>query len=172
MLKNPQHITMLATWFSAGTISRMPGTVGSLAALPVAYFLQLTFGTLVLLVATIVIFAIGVIVADAYSKHIQAEDPKEVVIDEVAGQWLVIAAGFPTWQSYLLAFILFRFFDILKPWPISLADKKIKGGFGIMFDDILAGLAGAGVLLALPYLCTLAGQPQLAENLNLWLMGQ
>jgi phosphatidylglycerophosphatase A len=80
------------------------------------------------------------------------EDPGAVVIDEVAGQWLVLAvAPLDVWY-FAAAFVLFRVFDIAKPWPVSWADRRIKGGFGVMFDDILAGLYGAAVLLVVLWL--------------------
>ena len=75
------------------------------------------------------------------------DDPREIVVDEVAGQWLLLAVLFPTWHSYLVGFILFRLFDIAKPWPVSVADRKIKGGIGVMFDDMLAALYPIGVYL-------------------------
>ncbi|NBO18797.1 MAG: phosphatidylglycerophosphatase A, partial [Proteobacteria bacterium] len=87
------------------------------------------------------------------------EDPGEIVVDEVAGQWLLLSAFSATGPAYIIGFVLFRAFDIVKPWPISLADRKIHGGFGVMFDDILAGL-----LPALGYWLALWAAPQLGYN--------
>ncbi len=75
-----------------------------------------------------------------------AHDPGAVVIDEVAGQWLVLAVVPLEWWWFVLGFAVFRVFDILKPWPISWMDKHIKGGLGVMLDDMAAGIAGAAVL--------------------------
>ena len=68
------------------------------------------------------------------------DDPSEIVVDEVAGQWLLLAFLFPTWQAYAVGFFFFRLFDVIKPWPVCVADRKIKGGLGVMFDDMLAGI--------------------------------
>jgi phosphatidylglycerophosphatase A len=79
------------------------------------------------------------------------------VWDEFAGYFITMIAAPTGWQWIVIGFVLFRFFDILKPWPISLADKKLKGGFGIMFDDILAGLAALGCMQLLAYYAPVIG---------------
>lgn len=157
----------LATLAGIGRIRWAPGTFGSLAAtLLVALMLQLVNGWLVLLAATVLASLLGTIVADGYMRQRGGEhDPSEIVIDELAGQWATFAVWY-LWivgvtaqeaslsmlqveaapQFLLIGFVLFRFFDIVKPWPISLADRKVKGGFGVMFDDILAGFAAGSVL--------------------------
>lgn len=129
---------LLGTWFGAGLSPKAPGTVGSLAALPFAYVIQISGGNEALLVASFIAFIVGWIATNIYLRHTTNSDPKEIVIDEVAAQWFLLSFLSPIWQSYLAGFLLFRFFDVLKPWPISWADRKIKGGFGVMFDDILA----------------------------------
>lgn len=137
----------MAIWFGAGLSPVAPGTVGTLAALPCAFVLQFIFGDGGLLLAAIKLFFSGIWISSRYCKeHASGDDPKEVVIDEVAAMWLMLSFMPITWTSYLIGFVLFRFFDVLKPWPISLADRKIKGGFGIMLDDILAAIAGLLVL--------------------------
>lgn len=131
----------LATWFGSGKLGFAPGTCGSIAALPFAYAIQVSLGSQVLLAASALIFFIGWAAAAVYMRRTgQQGDPKEIVIDEVAGQWLLLSAFEPGWEGYLIALALFRVFDILKPWPVSLADRRIKGAFGVMFDDILAAL--------------------------------
>lgn len=131
----------IATWFGCGLSPVMSGTVGSLGALPFAFVIQHFLGNFALFGASLLIFAIGTWASNQYLEHMDSgEDPGEIVVDEVAGQWLTLCVLFPTWGSYLVGFILFRTFDIFKPWPISVADRKIKGGFGVMFDDMLAGL--------------------------------
>lgn len=130
----------LATWFGCGLSPIMSGTAGSLGALPFAFYIHYFYGGGALFFASIAIFIIGVWASNQYLAKMQSsEDPGEIVIDEVAGQWLILSVMFPTWESYLVGFILFRAFDIVKPWPVCLADRKIKGGFGVMFDDMVAG---------------------------------
>ena len=129
----------IATWFGSGLSPFASGTAGSLAALPFAYVIQVMWGNWALFGAAIVIFLIGWWASVEYLKFTgRADDPSEIVVDEVAGQWLILSVMFPTWQSYLVGFLLFRTFDVFKPWPVNVADEKIKGGFGVMFDDLLA----------------------------------
>jgi len=131
----------IATWFGSGLSPKASGTAGSLAALPFAFVIQYYGGNSALFLASVAIFFVGWWAACQYLKHTgRDDDPKEIVVDEVAGMWLLLCFGTLTWQSYAMSFALFRFFDALKPWPISVADRKIKGGFGVMFDDILAAL--------------------------------
>ncbi|WP_339778912.1 phosphatidylglycerophosphatase A [uncultured Thalassospira sp.] len=153
MRLNQIIITASATWFYSGKVPKAPGTAGSLAALPLGWILVIAGSNTTLLLATAIVFIYGVFVSDSYSKMIGIHDPGEIVIDEVAGQWLCLLAVplSGSWMDIawmLLAFVVFRFFDILKPWPISWVDRRVGGGFGIMFDDILAGGFGM-ILLAL-----------------------
>ena len=131
---------LIATFFGAGLVKKAPGTMGSLAALPPAFLIHYYGGNLHLMIASIAVFFIGWWATKYYLEQYGGEDPKEVVIDEVAGQWLLLSVLLPTWQSYLVGFALFRTFDIVKPWPICVADQKIKGAFGVMFDDMLAAI--------------------------------
>jgi len=142
---------LLATWFGAGYAPMAPGTFGSLFALPIGWAFAHEGGVLALTLATVGISAIGVWAADAYMAEAGEHDPGPVVIDEVAGQWLSMLpmAAALTWQAMAIAFVLFRLFDIWKPWPISWADKNISGGVGVMADDILAGIAAAACLYGL-----------------------
>ena len=149
-------ISLLGHWFYSGKSPKAPGTMGTLAALPFAYALHMLLGIEALLIATLVITVLGVWVCDRYMEiHNLHHDPGEIVIDEVAGIWLTISAMplwyvvpdyEPVWVIYLAAFVAFRFFDIVKPWPISWADKKIKGGLGVMVDDVLAAIMALIVL--------------------------
>ncbi len=142
---------LLATWFGSGYAPKAPGTVGSVFALPVGWLIADQGGAVWLGSGVVLVTFVGVWVANAYMAQAGEHDPGPVVIDEVAGQWLAMlpmAAGL-TWQAVLAAFVLFRLFDIWKPWPISLADRSIAGGFGVMFDDILAGFAAAACLYGL-----------------------
>lgn len=134
-----KSIRILATWFYTGLSPKAPGTVGSLAALPFAALFLYYGSPVFLLLASLIIFLIGCWAASGYEKLAQEKDPSAVVIDEVAGQWLALVPASLDPISFLIGFLAFRFFDILKPWPISWADKKVKGGFGIMLDDMIAG---------------------------------
>lgn len=140
--------TLLATWFGCGLSPRAPGTVGSLGALPVAALIHATLGPLALALAALLAFAIGLWASARYAAADDDKDPSAVVIDEVAGQWLTLAAVPLAWPWYAAGFVLFRLFDILKPWPVSWADRRLPGAWGIMVDDMLAGLYAGAVLLA------------------------
>lgn len=137
-------ITCAATWFYSGKSPKAPGTAGSLAALPFGWLIWVYGGNSALIIASIIIFAIGVWAAHQYSHLLGIHDAGEIVIDEVVGQWmclLVIPLG-NGWSDILwliAAFVAFRIFDIAKPWPIRWVDRRVGGGFGIMFDDVLAG---------------------------------
>jgi phosphatidylglycerophosphatase A len=136
-LKNPIHF--LALGFGSGLMPKAPGTFGTLAAIP--FFLLMSdlspinYALLVLLISVVGIYLCGK-TADDIGVH----DHGAIVWDEFAGFFITMFMVPVSWLSILVGFILFRFFDILKPWPISIADKKLTSGFGIMFDDILAGL--------------------------------
>jgi phosphatidylglycerophosphatase A len=142
---------LFATWFGSGLLPAVPGTWGSLAALPFAAVIVFYFGPIALLLATVLVFALGVWTSELVARAIGDHDPSEVVVDEVAGQWLTLALLPLDPVIYGLGFVVFRVFDILKPWPVSWADQKLPGGWGIMTDDILAGIY-AGLLC---YLVTL-----------------
>ncbi len=140
---------ILATWFGVGLMPKAPGTFGALAALPLAWLIVLGSGRTGLLAATLLAFAIGWWAADVYATRAGSHDPGAVVIDEVAGQWLTLVAVPLTLPGYALGFVLFRVFDIVKPWPVSWADRSVGGGLGIMLDDVLAGLYAAAALIGL-----------------------
>ena len=139
--------TVLSTWFWVGLLPKAPGTFGSLAALPFAWAIQTFLGPLALLAGALTVFAIGSWSSARYIRDFDHTDPGEVVIDEVAGQWIACLLIPPTmlW-AWLAAFVLFRIFDIFKPWPISLLDRHGRGGIGIMQDDVLAGLFAFALL--------------------------
>jgi len=140
---------LVATVFGIGRIKPAPGTWGSLAALPLPLLAPDGFDPLYLLVGAGLAFVIGWWAANRYQQISGQHDAGEVVIDEVCGQWITLSLVSLTPFSVLAGFILFRLFDILKPWPISLADRKIGGGFGVMLDDVLAGVAAAACLYGL-----------------------
>ncbi len=136
-LSNPWHL--LATGFGSGLAPIVPGTVGTLAAIPLYWVLaQLPF--LFYLLAIVIAAIVGVTICQKTSDDMKVHDHGSIVWDECVGFWITMAIA-PTisWQWILAGFILFRFFDMLKPWPISWLDKHVSGGFGIMLDDIVAG---------------------------------
>ena len=137
-LKSPA--VLLATWFGAGLIKPAPGTWGSAAALPFALGIVYFAGPWTLLAAILVVTLVGIWAAGRYNKITGSHDSGAIVIDEVAGQWIALLWLPMTWQSFAIAFVLFRLFDILKPWPIRLLDQKVEGGLGVMADDLLAGV--------------------------------
>ena len=141
--------SLLATWFGAGLVPGMPGTWGALAALPFAAILQYWTGSLGLGAATVLVFLVGIWACNGHIAHLQVDDPPSAVIDEVAGQWLTLLAAPLNIWAYLTGFILFRLFDIMKPWPIAWLDGHVAGGFGTMIDDMVAGLYAALILLLL-----------------------
>ncbi len=150
--------SLVATVFGAGLSPLAPGTVGSLVAVPLAWLIYSAAGPAALLAATLAVFFVGWWASSVYVNKAGIADPGAVVIDEVAGQWLVLAvatlaavAPLDIWY-FAAGFVLFRLFDIAKPWPVSWADRRIKGGFGVMFDDILAAIYGGAVLLVLVWL--------------------
>ena len=147
-LTNPVHL--LAFGFGSGLMPKAPGTAGTVAAiLPWLWLSQqsLTTYLIVLSVATI----IGIYLCDKTSRDLGVHDHSGIVWDEFCGLWLTMIAVPATWQWLLLGFVLFRFFDIIKPWPINWLDKKIPGGLGIMVDDLLAGLFAWLILQSLLY---------------------
>jgi phosphatidylglycerophosphatase A len=151
-LRASSPIAFIATWFGSGLLPKAPGTWGTLAALPVALAIALIWSPASLYIAAVITFAFGTWAADKYAIACRRPDPSEVVIDEVAAIWLVLATVPLTGLDWILAFVAFRFFDIVKPWPVSLADRKLKGGLGIMLDDIIAAIYTMLVLQFLFYL--------------------
>jgi len=140
---------MFATFFYAGCSPKAPGTVGTLATIPLWYLLA-QLSILPYMVIVFILSIVGILVAQAYEGMVQKHDSKEIVIDEVVG-FLITMTWLPlTWQSVVFGFILFRFFDIVKPPPIRQLDKKIGGGVGVMVDDIAAGII-CNIILQIVY---------------------
>jgi phosphatidylglycerophosphatase A len=149
----PRVHILLATWFGCGYSPAAPGTVGSAAGILIAWVVISWVGAspVWLVALTVVMTPVAIWAAGATARDVGREDPGLVVIDEVLGQWLAAAAiVHGTWQSYVLAFALFRIFDITKPWPIRNLER-LHGGLGIVADDLLAGVYGAAVLFAAAY---------------------
>jgi len=147
-LKNPIHF--LALGFGSGLAPKAPGTFGTLAALPL-YFLMMNLSLPVFIALTLVITVVGFWICDIAARDMQVHDHGAIVWDEVAGMLITMIAAPVGLLPLVVGFALFRFFDIIKPWPIKLLDRHVEGGFGIMIDDVLAGVFAAICLQAIHY---------------------
>lgn len=149
----PQPAALIATWFGCGFLPGAPGSWGSLAALPLAWIIVAGFGAGGLFIAALVLFALGCWPAAVTARALGQGDPGAIVVDEVVGQWLTLALGLSRATAplapltYVAGFLLFRVFDVAKPWPVRWADREIGGGLGIMLDDVLAALYAGALLL-------------------------
>jgi len=133
---------MLLTFFGVGLIKIAPGTFGSLAAIPFGY-LVLTYlhpSNLIFFAALVAVLSIKII--DDYEKEVGTHDSKEIVIDEVVGQWIAMTLVGTSMIGIVLSFIFFRIFDIWKPSFIGKIDREMSGGKGVMLDDVVAGIFG------------------------------
>ncbi|KXI29380.1 phosphatidylglycerophosphatase A family protein [Paraglaciecola hydrolytica] len=137
-LKNPLHF--LALGFGSGLAPKAPGTFGTLAALPLVYLCSVYLPFSFYLLLTVLFSIVGIWICGKTADDMQVHDDSSIVWDEVVGMLITMIAVPLNWQTLLVGFVLFRFFDIVKPWPISYLDKHVHGGFGIMADDILAGM--------------------------------
>ncbi len=144
-LKNPVHL--LAFGFGSGLAPVAPGTFGTLAAVPLYLLLaRLPLSAYLVLLALIVVG--GVWICGRTSRDLDVHDHRGIVWDEWAGFLVTMTAVPQGWPWVTAGFVLFRLFDVLKPWPIGWLDARVKGGWGIMLDDLLAG-AAAWILLQL-----------------------
>lgn len=130
----------LALGFGSGLAPKAPGTFGTLAAIPLV-ILSADLSTLHYALLVLLLSVIGIYLCDYTAKAVDVHDHPAIVWDEIVGLFITMFMVPLTWQTILVGFILFRVFDIFKPWPISWLDKHCHGGFGIMIDDIVAGLA-------------------------------
>ncbi len=141
----------LAFGFGSGLSPVAPGTMGTLAAIPV-YLLMEQFLSAWLYITVLVFFAVwGIFICQKVSDDLQIHDFSGIVWDEIVGFLITMLLVPATWLNILWGFLLFRFFDVLKPWPIRWLDKNIRGGLGIMLDDVLAGVFAALSLWLLQY---------------------
>lgn len=147
-LKKFSHFCALG--FGLGLVPKAPGTFGTFAAIPFILLTMMSPLWLQLIVA-LAICGIGIWFCDVASHDAGVHDHPSIVWDEIAGFYITMIGAAISWQTLLVGFILFRFFDIVKPWPIKLLDKHVKGGFGIMVDDILAGIFSLGCLQLVLY---------------------
>ncbi|SPP32352.1 Phosphatidylglycerophosphatase A [Arsenophonus endosymbiont of Aleurodicus floccissimus] len=151
-LKLSNHWHLLATGFGSGLSPIIPGTMGSLAAIP---FWLLMYWLLPVLLCWFIIlfgFVVGIVICHRTSDDIQVYDHGSIVWDEFIGMWMTLMViPLVSWQWVLIAFVLFRFFDMLKPWPIGWFDRQVGCGLGIMLDDIIAAIFAMVILAALAH---------------------
>lgn len=149
---------LFLTFFGSGLSPKAPGTAGSLAAFIVGILIIYTLGTSTLFMLTFVITIIAIFEINKYEIATNSHDNSEIVIDEVSGMWIAMLLTNSVLIStnsftiviigYILSFVFFRLFDIYKPSTIGWIDKEVKGGLGVMGDDVLAGIA-SGLLTGL-----------------------
>ena len=159
---NSKIANIIATYFGLGLSKYAPGTMGSLGTLPLAYALMYFGGFYALIAAAFIIFFIGVKATEVVITESGDDDPSKVVIDETVGQLLSFSfvafiapeylLGATSFLYYVAGFAFFRFFDILKMGPVKYADTKIKNAYGVMLDDVFAGLFAAILLLGVLYI--------------------
>ena len=135
----------VAFGFGLGLVPKAPGTAGTLLGVA-AQFATQGLGLPLRAGIVLALFAFGVWVCDVAAKRLGVHDHQGIVFDEVVGYLIAMLAAPAGWTWALAGFVLFRLFDIWKPWPIRLADQRVKGGFGIMLDDALAGALAAVIL--------------------------
>ena len=140
-------ILFLAFGFGSGLAKKAPGTLGTLAAVPV-YWLFAQTGIVAYSLLTVAVTIAGIWICGLAAEKLGEHDFGGIVWDEIAGYLITMWLVPFTWQAMVLGFLLFRVFDIIKPWPIKWVDQKVEGGFGIMLDDVLAGVF-SGLLLLL-----------------------
>jgi phosphatidylglycerophosphatase A len=143
LLSHPAHFLSLG--MGAGLAKKAPGTFGTLLAFPLYYFIQYDSYEVQWMVIA-VLFVLGVYTCDVTGKALGVSDHGSIVWDEIVAMMLVLTVSPAQWQWHVFAFLLFRLFDIWKPFPIRQFDMHLKGGLGVMFDDLLAALYAIAVI--------------------------
>ena len=143
ILSNPIHC--LAFGFGSGLAPKAPGTFGTLLAVPL-YLLLSQLSLLPYMLVVVIAFAVGIYLCGRTATDLGVHDHPGIVWDEFVGFWITMIAAPAGWLWVVIGFILFRLFDIWKPWPIRFFDKNVESGLGIMIDDVLAGLYALLVL--------------------------
>jgi phosphatidylglycerophosphatase A len=146
VLRNPRH--WLAFGLGSGLARYAPGTWGTLVAIPL-YLLLAQLPPVPYALIVIAAFAAGVWLCDTVSRDLGVHDHGGIVWDEFVGYWITMFLMPVRWEWVVAGFALFRLFDIWKPWPIRWFDDNVEGGFGIMFDDVVAAIAAGAVLHAI-----------------------
>ncbi len=143
--------TIFVSVFGIGFIPIASGTFGSLAGLLIGYILYLINFNLFFIIIPL-LFVLGIIASNTYQKQTGEKDSSIIVIDEVVGQLIAMIFVVDNLTLVLCSFIIFRIFDIFKPWPASYADKKMDGGLGVMLDDVFAGIYAAILIYLIGYI--------------------
>jgi phosphatidylglycerophosphatase A len=143
LLRHP--LDLLALGFGSGLLPKAPGTAGTVVGIPFYLLLQ-PLAVTWYLVAVAVLFALGVAACTHAARRLGVHDHPGIVWDEIVGYLVTMILAPAGWQWIVTGFVLFRCFDILKPWPIRWFDRRVHGGLGIMLDDLVAGLFAAAVL--------------------------
>tara|TARA_Y100000389_G_scaffold201396_1_gene244026 strand:+ start:2812 stop:3303 length:492 start_codon:yes stop_codon:yes gene_type:complete len=146
VISDPVHF--FAFGFGVGLIKFAPGTFGSILGV-ILFWLTIDFGIYIQLGITVIASLAGVWICGESARRIGLHDHKGIVWDEIVGMYLTLLAATFSIFGWVVAFICFRLIDILKPWPINLIDKKIKGGIGIMLDDLVAALYSIIMLISI-----------------------
>ncbi len=147
----------IATWFGCGLVPIAPGTAGALGAVPL-YLLAVRGGRLGVLAAAVAVTAIGVWAASVVARELHKKDPQLVVVDEVAGLLItMLPVAAPSFRSVVAGFVLFRLFDVVKPWPVR-SLERLPSGWGIVLDDVAAGVLGALAMIGLQALTRFIGR--------------
>jgi phosphatidylglycerophosphatase A len=146
LLRQPVHFFALG--FGSGLSPVAPGTFGTLAAVPIVVLLQ-HFGFWIHLAFAVFAFLVGIRICGESARRMGVHDHPGIVWDEIAGYAVTMLAAPLGWGWLLAGFALFRFFDIVKPWPIREADHRLRGGLGIMLDDTIAGVFAAAILFGI-----------------------
>ena len=136
--KNPE--VLLVCGFGSGFLPKAPGTWGSVVGLLVWWWLLAPLDWLVQLGVAAATFVLGCWVVERVTRRYKCHDDPAIVIDEIVGIWIALLGIGQSWILALAGFVLFRLLDIAKPWPIGLADRQVPGGFGVMLDDLVAGV--------------------------------
>ena len=144
-------VDFLALGFGSGLVPIAPGTAGTLVAIPVYLLLQ-PLSITYYLALVVLMFLAGIAICAHTARRLGVHDHSGIVWDEIVGYLVTMAFAPSGWQWVAAGFVLFRLFDIVKPWPIRWCDLKVHGGFGIMLDDLIAGVFAAACLQGLVYL--------------------
>ncbi|MCZ6618833.1 MAG: phosphatidylglycerophosphatase A [Gammaproteobacteria bacterium] len=142
--KNPE--VLLVCGLGSGFLPKAPGTWGSVLGLAVWWWLLAPLPWLLQLAVAAATFAVGWWLVQRVTRRYECHDDPAIVIDEIVGIWIALLGIGESWMLAGLGFVLFRFLDIVKPWPIGVADRNVPGGLGVMLDDLIAGVLVAIVL--------------------------
>ena len=142
----PRLARVVATWFGCGRSPVAPGTMGTLGALPLYVALFATGGRLAVAAGALLVTVVGTWASERVVRARGASDPQDVVVDEAAGVLVALLPAGASWPAVVAGVLLFRLFDVTKPFPAGLAEARVGGGLGVMLDDLVAGAWAAAVL--------------------------